>query len=676
MFMMSSVAPALRIKKIKHKNNKTTDDEAKEWQRPRRCHNLPQHQTELTAQVTQYSSAWTIRHFSIVEKYQEKYCPEDNSMSDYDNKKKKHQQLHPSSAKIGHVHSEQEKKIPASSNGGDGEDDFNILKVVEARQRLNNGAVTSSLEPVFRSETNTDNAEEEKNERKPSAAVRPRVKMSQDEAIETGVDDDIDIMKIVRARADAIHLQEESDAATASGEVERVPASMMKGLPATTGNTRYARPGAYEDAPGVDPHRTEDLRFSLVGRRAAASMQDDDDEEAGKPQHAEREDGDSSSESSSEEGGNRAALASNISTVSNNSVDAKNRDKLIVARLVTDSILDAPPESMPLAEELDGSSQHTHITVEQWEAKEKVQRKKVFVVLGVIILIMAGVATALALLYGGTSSDSSSKTISTPSHTATPKLSQEEYLWSLLPNYTVTEISSGVLSPQFLASEWSLADPYFDNRTDWQIVERFALAVFFFATNGERWVYNTNWLSYNHSVCEWFSDKSEYVLPDTLLTESDLTFSICPEYVTNSSSDQNSADWIQHQIELEATVAEIYLRQNSLQGRIPEEFYLLTDLQTFEVTGNKIEGTLSTRIGQLQELLLFSLNANGVYGTIPSEIGLVSSLSLLHLVSNEFEGTIPTGTCNCVAFFLGASPLFASFDDTRLDALLTDSCGL
>lgn len=573
-------------------------------------------------------------------------------MADHDEPKKNHQQVRPSpSSKVGHVPIAKERKVPASPKVKDDEDDFNILKVIEARQRLNNGAVTASLEPVFRSEASSADGAEEKKERKLQAAAHPRIRRRQGGDTEAGMDDDIDIMKIVRARADAIHLQEESEAAAASAAgVERVAASMMKGLPPTAGNIRYARPGAYEDAPGVDPHRTEDLRFSLVGRRAAASMQDDDDddEEAGKSLYDGSElnqiregNGESSnSENDDEEGGHRTAVSSINSNISNTS--AKDRDQLIVAKLVTDSILDAPPESMPLAEELDGSSQHTHITVEQWEAKDRVQRKKVFVVLGIVILVVTGAATAIALLYGDTSGDNSSTSISTPNPTRAPKLSQKDYLWSLLPDYTVTEISD-VLSPQFLASEWSLADPYFANRTEAQIVQRFALAAFFFATGGIRWVHNTNWLSYNHSVCEWFSDKSEYA-QDNVHLLADLTFSICPQYATNSSRDQSSVDWIQYQIELEATVAEIYLGENNLKGSLPEELYLLTGLQTFEVTGNQIEGTLSSRIGQLRDLTLFSLNANDVHGTLPSEIGLASSLNLLYLVSNEFDGTIPTGT--------------------------------
>ena len=512
----------------------------------------------------------------------------------------------------------------------DADVDFDILKIVEARQRLTNGAATTDLEPVFRSETKTASTKVHGGEeqqatgeyRKPAAkrGRQPRTsraankgRQDQEEAEETETDD-IDLMKVVRARAHAIHEQEEREAAAAA-----VATTPIKGLPPTdllvgnNGNTHdhVRRPGAYAGAPGVDLQRAETLRFSLVGR-----TQEDDkyDEEAQLENRSSLKDihergGGDSSNSNDEEERRRAAFCNHF-TISNDS----NAQDLAVANLVSSTL--ELPDSMPLAEELDGSRQRTHITIEEWEERDKIHRKRAVVLLALVILVVVGVVVALVLLIdtntGGTTNTDRN---TTPSISMT--VSPDEYLQSLLPDYTVKELDNQV-SAQFKAFRWSASDPFFANHSDWQLVQRFALAVVYFATDGTHWFDNTNWLSWNHPVCQWYSNSSNN----------------CPQ--NNRSSFQLLGN--------DPRVESIDLETNGLKGELPEQFYLLTDLQSIYLTGNQLKGTLSSRIGQLPELLALSLASNDLTGSIPSEIGLARSLSDLFLLSNNLVGAIPTGT--------------------------------
>lgn len=263
---------------------------------------------------------------------------------------------------------------------------------------------------------------------------------------------------------------------------------------------------------------------------------------------------------------------------------------------------------------------------------EKARKARQCLMFGFFVILVAVViaASVIGIQYKPTASKAVESTpypatsISPSSGpSVSPTLSREAYLRSLLPE---------PLSPQPLAFEWSTMDPYFENRLDWQIVQRYSLAAFYYSTNGDRWLKNTNWLTYNHSVCQWFNHKTEYLEEvDYVLPNSSV--SLCPPY----------NDTALYQVEEDARVGEIYLGVNNLQGTLPDELYLLTDLRLLDFSGNQLEGTLSTRIHQLQNLTLLSLAANAFHGALPSEVGLVSSLAFSVLVSNTLEGTIPTG---------------------------------
>lgn len=87
---------------------------------------------------------------------------------------------------------------------------------------------------------------------------------------------------------------------------------------------------------------------------------------------------------------------------------------------------------------------------------------------------------------------------------------------SLLPVATFGRIRYTVQSPQARAFDWVLSDPNFDlyqQEGGWKLIQRFALACFYMATNGrDSWVENSNWLEYGKPEATWYRKEfTEYV---------------------------------------------------------------------------------------------------------------------------------------------------------------------
>jgi Leucine-rich repeat (LRR) protein len=200
--------------------------------------------------------------------------------------------------------------------------------------------------------------------------------------------------------------------------------------------------------------------------------------------------------------------------------------------------------------------------------------------------------------------------------------SLEDYIQSLFPDYTLDAIHSedAAETPQYLAYQWTLNDTAAfsgNNYSDWQIVQRFALATFYYATGGDDWFDNTNWLDHSVDECLWLL-KKEY-MADTV--HHALDFNPCDDGIF-----QHFQQW-----------------QNGLQGYLPAELFLMTALQTMNLLGNDLlGGTLSTLIGHLTSLEVLGLFGNELSGSMPTELGTLSKLLSLNVLGNQLTGQIPT----------------------------------
>jgi hypothetical protein len=206
----------------------------------------------------------------------------------------------------------------------------------------------------------------------------------------------------------------------------------------------------------------------------------------------------------------------------------------------------------------------------------------------------------------------------------------EDYVWSLLPEYTTDNIDTTNLispSPQTLAYKWILKDPNVQDYAEWRIVQRYALATFFYSTGGNTsWIDKGKWLSYEDHENDWkwsssllssITDYSEdFALPEDLY-----------ELLHGSRHDEFRHLW---------------LFNMGLKGSIPKEIGLLTSLRFIDLTSNKVQGTLPETLGNCIQLALLGLDANELTGTIPSELGLASNIGALTIMENNLQGSIPT----------------------------------
>jgi hypothetical protein len=135
-----------------------------------------------------------------------------------------------------------------------------------------------------------------------------------------------------------------------------------------------------------------------------------------------------------------------------------------------------------------------------------------------------------------------------------------------LPEFVISSIIHERDSPFYHANLWLLNDPNLESHSVQRKKQRFYLAVLFYATNGENWTNNNDWLSHNVSECEWFSSSSYN--PDSLYYEP----RIC---------DGNG------------TIINLSLANNNLDGTLPIWYTsFLPYLQVWDIANNKIGGQL------------------------------------------------------------------------------------
>lgn len=171
-------------------------------------------------------------------------------------------------------------------------------------------------------------------------------------------------------------------------------------------------------------------------------------------------------------------------------------------------------------------------------------------------------------------------------------------------------------APQGRAFQWIVnEDARMIHADDPHLVQRYALAVFYFATGGDNWHSgDLHWLS---GVHECFWNKKVKGRPMGVV-----------------DCDENKQ------------VTYIELVENNLAGSLPKEIGWLENLQSIDLQENRLTGTIPTTMGNMLALKNIFLNSNNFRGTVPTQLGKLSNLTLLLLDTNELKGSIPNEICN------------------------------
>lgn len=171
-------------------------------------------------------------------------------------------------------------------------------------------------------------------------------------------------------------------------------------------------------------------------------------------------------------------------------------------------------------------------------------------------------------------------------------------------------------SPQYKAFHFISE---FDKRNvhpdDDLLIQRYALAVIYYATKGQNWRYgNFHFLSGVHE-CHWYKK------------------------IHSSVMGVAACDANQH-------VTHLQLSGNNLEGTLPSEIKFLKRLEKLDLGNNILTGTIPSEISQLSEMIYLSLNTNDFTGTIPDGIGQMKNAEEMLLQFNSLAGEVPESICD------------------------------
>lgn len=139
------------------------------------------------------------------------------------------------------------------------------------------------------------------------------------------------------------------------------------------------------------------------------------------------------------------------------------------------------------------------------EEKRRQRKQKCWIVSGIILIVAIVVGLVLGVTLGrnGTGAPAS---ITAASDAPTPSPTSQEFasLQSLIGavSFDGGAALSNPSTVQFKALEWLASNEGLNDYPDWRKIQRYALAVFYYSTNGDGWLKDDNWLS-NDDECTW-----------------------------------------------------------------------------------------------------------------------------------------------------------------------------
>ena len=215
-------------------------------------------------------------------------------------------------------------------------------------------------------------------------------------------------------------------------------------------------------------------------------------------------------------------------------------------------------------------------------------------------------------------------------HAAQPAISIEQ---TRKYNYFVDFISkSGITSvhhlvtegtPQHAAVRWMAQEDTTlpttvptNQLTDYRFVQRYVLAVFYFAMNGTAWNETATFLAPVHE-CAWYAP--EYY--DEFLGH---------YYAVGVTCDPT-----------ELRVRDIFFPKHGLMGSLPTELMHLMNLKMLALPGNTVFGQIPSGLQVLSHLTYLDLKYNQISGNIPDWMGNMKNLEVLALSNNLMQGSVP-----------------------------------
>jgi len=133
--------------------------------------------------------------------------------------------------------------------------------------------------------------------------------------------------------------------------------------------------------------------------------------------------------------------------------------------------------------------------------------------------------------------------------------------------------------------------------------------------------------------------------------------------------------WYGVNVDFNGCVTELLLFTNNLNGAIPPEIGLMTNLISLHLYNNQLSGPIPPELGNLSNLESLRLNTNQLSGYIPPELGNLTNLETLRLYNNQLSDCYDGNLTNLCAQLEAASNSNAAISNgNTLDALWEDFC--
>lgn len=418
------------------------------------------------------------------------------------------------------------------------------------------------------------------------------------------------------------------------------------------------RPGAYVvDAPGVVPRRLSNMDMALLG-----------------------------ASSSHPDWGPALADDSSSSSFTSEDVDVASAsdppETLVEARPVSDEISRVPGHAHPVP-------------------RPNNKRQWAWRCWGLMGLMAIAAVVVVAVVVSISMGKSSESTISSSYNHQNPDLlgegglvptSTSETLINDLPDYTLLSLQDP-LSPQSEAYHWLSQHRNLTNLPQWRRRQLFALATFYYGSDGPNWPFglDEDWLDDSRSECSWYTslygyfsrqDGVSYLQHDQaaqnftcnekgefhtlrINNAAKVGFSVLDPYIPpeislltalkyfgmadNGLANLSTSEFFPPQFYQLTNLEYLTLRDNPLRVPnsplplvFPSELGLLTKLTKLYLYNCSFNGPLPSELGLLTNLEILDVFENELTGTMPTQIGLMTSLKRLRVRDNQLHGSIPS----------------------------------
>jgi hypothetical protein len=216
-------------------------------------------------------------------------------------------------------------------------------------------------------------------------------------------------------------------------------------------------------------------------------------------------------------------------------------------------------------------------------------------------------------------------------------ISFEQFRDTRLPPDSFQRSEADPQSPQRRALQWLEESLGGSTVVSWRILQRYALAVLYFALRGDGWYNNTGWVTDAHE-CTWSSLADHSELSNRIW---DSPCDASDRYVSLAIADNNVTGSVPPEIGLLSNLENIDLTENDIAGEIPTTIGILTKLLQLLLSGNDFVGSIPSEIGGLQLLTKLRVGWNRLAGTIPTEIGMLRQISYISASHNLLTGPLP-----------------------------------